>query len=134
MTDVVRPEGAAREVRTREVIRSPERRVPAIPNSPAADDLYEQDEYARTLLRSLIRAQLAVTLSVLIPAAALLCLYPLLAVLFPALGRAHIVGVPLTLLVLGGGIYPPLVILGFWYVRRTERMEQRFVDLLESHD
>jgi hypothetical protein len=129
LTEVVRPEGAAREV-----IRSPERHVPAIPNSPAADDLYEQDEYARTLLGSLIRAQLAVTLSVLIPAAALLCLYPLLAVLLPELGRATIDGVPLTLLVLGGGIYPPLVTLGFWYVRRTERMEQRFVDLLESHD
>ena len=41
---------------------------------------------------------------------------------------------PLTLLILGGGIYPPLVLLGFWYVRRTERMEQRFVDLLKSND
>jgi Flp pilus assembly protein TadB len=129
LTDFVAPRDRAREV-----IRSPERRTPAVPNSPTAGDLYEHDEYARTLLASLMRAQLAVTLSILIPAAALLSLYPLLAVLFPALARAHLAGIPVTLLILGGGIYPPLVLLGFWYVRRTERVDQRFVDLLDGND
>jgi hypothetical protein len=84
------------------------------------------------LLTSLIRAQLGATLSILIPAAALLLLYPLLAVLIPGLARAQVGGIPLTLLVLGGGIYPPLVLLGFWYVDKAERVERRFANLLQD--
>lgn len=84
------------------------------------------------LLGSLMRAQLAVTASILGPAILLLALYPLLAVLVPGLASDVVLGVPLTLVVLGGGIYPPLVLLGFWYVRRAERVEQRFSELLQE--
>ena len=52
--------------------------------------------------------------------------------LFPWLATAQVLGLPLTLLILGGGIYPPLVLLGYWYVRRAERLEQRFVELLKE--
>jgi hypothetical protein len=91
-----------------------------------------QDEYGRVLLGSLMRAQLGVTASILGPAVVLLALYPLLAVLVPGLARDEVLGVPLTLVVLGGGIYPPLVLLGFWYVRRAEHVEQRFSELLQD--
>jgi putative solute:sodium symporter small subunit len=127
-------------VSERQLVRAPERgRLGArtllpIRQSPAADDLYGQDDYARTLLRSLMRAQLGATVSVLVPAAALLVLYPMLAVLFPALDQAQVGGVPLTFLVLGGGIYPPLVLLGFWYRRRAGRVEDRFAELLDQRD
>ena len=63
---------------------------------------------------------------------ALLALYPLLTAIFPWLATAQVLGVPLTLLILGGGIYPPLVLLGYWYVRRAERLEQQFVELLKE--
>jgi hypothetical protein len=69
---------------------------------------------------------------VLLPALVLLSVYPLLAALFPAVATYDILHVPLTLLILGGGIYPPVVALGFWFVRRAERLEQRFVDLLKD--
>jgi hypothetical protein len=118
----------------REVIRAQVRDPRVRHQSPAADDLYQQDNYGRTLLTSLMRAQLGVTLSILVPAAALLALYPLLAVLIPSLGQMHVLGIPLTLVILGGGIYPPIVGLGFWYVHRIEQVEQRFVDLLKDHD
>jgi putative solute:sodium symporter small subunit len=121
-------------VSTREVVRAPARKGPAVSRSPVAGDLYQQDNYARTLLRSLMRAQLGATVSVLVPAASLLLLYPMLAVLFPNLARMTFGGVPLTFIVLGGGIYPPLVLLGFWYRRRAERVEQRFVELLEDRN
>jgi hypothetical protein len=81
-----------------------------------------------------MRAQLGATVSVLVPAAALLLLYPLLAVMYPSLGHAEVGGVPVTFLVLGGGIYPPLVLLGFWYRRRAEKVEERFAELLEDRD
>ena len=63
---------------------------------------------------------------------ALLALYPLLTAIFPWLATAQVLGLPLTLLILGGGIYPPLVLLGYWYVRRAERLEQQFVELLKE--
>jgi hypothetical protein len=96
------------------------------------DDLYQPDAYGRELLASLMRAQAGVSLAVLVPAVSLLALYPLLAVLLPGLASYEVLGLPLTLIILGGGIYPPLVLLGYWYVRRAERLEQRFVELLKE--
>lgn len=116
----------------REVVRARPRRTSTRAPSPVSDDLFAEDDYGQTLLSSLIRAQLGVTVSVLLPAAVLLCLYPLLAVLVPSIGRATVLGVPLALILLGGGIYPPLILLGVWYVRRAERLEQRFSDLLQD--
>jgi hypothetical protein len=122
-------EGAAP---SREIVRSAPRRTSDVLLFPGADDLHQSSGYGRELLISLMRAQAGATLTVLLPAVALLALYPLLAVLVPSLAGADVWGVPLTLVVLGGGIYPPLVLLGFWYVRRAARLEQRFVDLLKE--
>jgi hypothetical protein len=55
-----------------------------------------------------------------------------MAVLIPGVSRAQVDGVPLTLIILGGGIYPPLVLLGLWYLRKAERVERRFTNLLRD--
>ncbi len=119
-------------VPVRQAIRAPARRSADRSGAPGMDDVLRQDDYGRVLLGSLMRAQLGATVSVLGPAILLLALYPLLAVLIPGLARAQLAGIPVTLLVLGGGIYPPLVGLGFWYVRRAERVERRFGELLDD--
>ncbi len=116
----------------RVLVRSDARRVPGPAEEPGLGDLSHADSYGREFLASLMRGQGGVCLSTLLPAVALLALYPLLAAIFPSLATAQIVGVPLTLIILGGGIYPPLVLLGFWYVRRSERVERRFTDLLKD--
>jgi Flp pilus assembly protein TadB len=116
----------------RQIVRSQARRPGGRASTPALDDLYEPDAYGRELLTSLMRAQGAACLTVLLPALALLALYPLLTAIFPWLAGAQVLGVPMTLLILGGGIYPPLVLLGYWYVRRAERLEQQFVELLKE--
>jgi hypothetical protein len=116
----------------REVIRAATRRPSGRSHSPERDDLDQPDAYGRELLSSLIRAQAGVSLAILLPAISLLALYPLLAVLIPRLATLQVLGLPLTLVILGGGIYPPLVLLGYWYVRRAERLEQRFVELLKE--
>jgi hypothetical protein len=116
----------------REIVRASPRRASDRPLSPVRDDLYQADAYGRELLTSLMRAQAGVSLAVLLPAISLLAVYPLLAVLVPRLANMDVWGLPLTLVVLGGGIYPPLVLLGYWYVRRAERLEQRFVELLKE--
>jgi hypothetical protein len=121
---------------TERPVREPVRATPRRPGQrgplPGTTDLYGGDQYAATLLSSLIRAQLGVTLSVLLPAFAVVALYPLLCVLSPAVADARVGPVPVSLIVLGGGIYPPLVGLGFWYVRRAHRVERRFVELLRD--
>ena len=128
--DRVPDAGRSDAVPAREAVRAnprqPGRRGPL----PGTDDLYAQDTYARTLLSSLMRAQLGVTISVLAPAGVVVALYPLLSVLIPAVAHAQVGPLPLSLIVLGGGLYPPLVLLGFWYVRRARRVEQRFIDLV----
>lgn len=116
----------------RQVIRATTRRPTERSLSPVSDDLYQPDAYGRELLASLMRAQAGVSLAVLLPAISLLALYPLLAVLLPGLAAYEVLGLPLTLIILGGGIYPPLVLLGYLYVRRAERLEQRFVELLKE--
>jgi hypothetical protein len=118
----------------REVVRAPRRVARPVATSPVAGDLYKQDSYSRSLVASLMRAQMGVTLSALLPAFTIVLAYPLLAVLSPGLGTAHVLGVPLSLLILGGAIYPPIVLLGLWYVRRTERVERRFVELFRDRD
>jgi hypothetical protein len=105
-----------------------------VATSPVAGDLYKQDSYSRSLIASLMRAQMGVTLSALLPAAAIVLAYPLLASLSPGLGTDHVLGVPLSLVILGGAIYPPIVLLGLWYVRRTERVERRFIELFRDRD
>jgi hypothetical protein len=122
----------ATEPPQRQIVRSAPRRTSDLSQSPVREDLYQADAYGRELLTSLMRAQAGVSLAVLLPAISLLAIYPLLAVLVPRLANFSVWGLPLTLLVLGGGIYPPLVLLGYWYVRRAERLEQRFVELLKE--
>ena len=116
----------------RQVVRASTRRPTDRTLSPARDDLYQPGAYGRELLSSLMRAQAGVSLAILLPAISLLAVYPLLSVLIPRLATLQVLGLPLTLVILGGGIYPPLVLLGYWYVRRAERLEQRFVELLKE--
>jgi Flp pilus assembly protein TadB len=126
------PSDANGDPPAREAVRASPRRPGRRGPLPGTADLYERDEYAATLLASLMRAQLGLTVGVLVPAAAVVAIYPLLCVLFSSVADAHVGPLPLALVVLGGGIYPPLVLLGFWYVRRAARVEQRFVDLLKD--
>ncbi len=99
---------------------------------PSAADLYVSGAYGETLLRSLMRAQLGVALGVLLPAAAVVVTFPILSVLLPGLVSISVFTIPLTVLVLGFGIYPPLVVLALVYVRRAARVEERFVALLDE--
>lgn len=116
----------------RVAVRAAPRRPSSARSLPVPDDLYDADSYGETLLRSLMRAQLGVTLGVLLPAAAVVATYPLLSVLVPSLRGATVGPVPLSVLILGFGIYPPLVVLAFAYVRRARRVEERFVGLLRG--
>jgi flagellar biosynthesis protein FliR len=84
-------------------------------------------------VQSLMRAQLRLAAYVVVALAVTLGSLPVLFRVVPV-GNIHVLGIPLTWLVLGLVVYPWLVVLAWWYVRRAERNEAAFEDLVERPD
>jgi hypothetical protein len=84
-------------------------------------------------VQSLMRAQLRLAAYVVVALAVTLGGLPLLFRLVPV-GDLHLFGIPLTWLLLGFAVYPWLLVLAWWYVRRAERNEAEFEDLVERRD
>jgi hypothetical protein len=82
-------------------------------------------------MRSLMRSQLRLALGFLALLATTVGLLPVLFTAVPRTRSLSVLGVPLPWLLLGLVVYPYLVLLGWWYVRRAERNEQAFSDLVE---
>ncbi len=82
-------------------------------------------------MRSLMRTQLRLALSVIGLLAATLGMVPVVFLLAPATRSFAVAGVPLPWLLLGLGVYPYLVLVGWLYVRVAERNERAFSDLVE---
>lgn len=95
-----------------------------------ATSLVEQTGVGELYLHGLMRAQLRLTLVVLALAAALLLGLPLLFALVPATRTVGLDGLSFPWLVLGLLVYPVLVGLAAWYVRRSGRLERRFADVV----
>ncbi|UDY23785.1 hypothetical protein [Nocardioides sp. Kera G14] len=79
--------------------------------------------YLRSLLRSQLRLALGITAILVLTVGAL----PLAFALIPSLRHAHV----LAWILLGGCCYPVLIGLGIAYVRRAERNEQHFHELVD---
>jgi hypothetical protein len=82
-------------------------------------------------MRSLIRSQLRLALSVCTLVAGVVGGLPALYVLAPHLARVRLLGVPLPWVLLGGLIYPMFVACAFAYVRQAERTEHDFAELVD---
>jgi hypothetical protein len=88
-------------------------------------EIDEQTTLGHTYVRSLMRSQLRAALLVF---AVLVLLVAPLPLAFAAVPDAS----NLEWAVLGFCVYPPLVLLARWYVRRAERNEKDFVRLVED--
>jgi hypothetical protein len=97
------------------------------PDAPGLGDLRDDAEPAR----SLVRAQLGLSLMCLVLALAVTVSFPVIAALVPAVGRARVAGVPLTLIVLGFAFYPVLLAIGWFYNRQARQLEARFTELVD---
>lgn len=84
------------------------------------------------MVRGLVRAQLFLAIRLALSTLAVLFAIPLLAVLVPAFSETTVLGVRLPWLVLGVAVYPLLLLVGWIYVRQSERNEQEFVDLVDD--
>lgn len=106
----------------------PRRRPPAGRTS----DIDAGTRLGGVYMRSLLREQLRLALGVLTVLALTIGLLPLAFYLAPGLSDVHVLGMPLGWLLLGVVVYPVLVVLGWVYVRRAERNERDFAEILSE--
>jgi hypothetical protein len=114
----------------RQVVQAPQSGLAGSRPLPDVSDLHVGNPYGDVLIAGLIRAQLGLTLGFLALTVAVIGSLPIIATLLPGVDSARIAGLPVPLLVLGGGIYPVLVVMGWGYVHLAERLERRFAELL----
>ncbi|MFJ9313729.1 hypothetical protein ACIRN4_06005 [Pimelobacter simplex] len=95
-------------------------------------DVHEQTALGDVYLRSLLREQLGLAVRVLGLLAATLGIVPLAFHLAPGLADAQPLGIPLPWLLLGVLAHPLLLLLAWRYVRRAERNERAFADLVHG--
>jgi hypothetical protein len=107
------------------------RAVPYGAGERTLSELREQTGVGDQLLRSLMQAQLSLALRVFFVFGSLLLGLPVLLASSPRLARIDILGMPLPWAILGIGVYPLLVLLGWLYVRVAERNEREFVEIIE---
>jgi nucleoside permease NupC len=108
----------------------PRRRTPAARTS----DIDAETRLGGMYMGSLLREQLRLALGILAVLLGTVGLLPLLFHMVPRLGTVHLLGLPLAWLLLGVLVYPFLFLLGWLYVRRAERNERHFADLMGEVD
>ena len=108
----------------------PRRRVPRT----RAGDIDEQTQLGGVYLGSLLREQLWLALRIIAMLMLSVGSLPLVFHLAPGLADVHLLGLPLAWLLLGVLVYPLLLLLGWRYVRRAERNERDFAELLSELD
>jgi hypothetical protein len=121
-------EGPAERVR----VTGPARRSGG--GQPRTREIDDDTALGTVLMRSLLRAQLRLAAQILVPLAIVAGGLPLLFHLAPGLAEVRLLGIPLPWVALGGLIYPFLCLLGWSYVRRAERNEQDFAELVDIVD
>ncbi|MBM9461138.1 hypothetical protein JK386_14645 [Nocardioides sp. zg-536] len=95
-------------------------------------DVHELNPVGDVYLRSLLREQLGLALRVVVLLVVTFGAVPLLFRLVPGLADVEVGGIGLAWLLLGGATYPFLLLLAWRYVRRAERNERVFADLVHG--
>lgn len=98
----------------------------------AAGGLDAETPLGNLYVGSLLRAQRQQALRVLATLMLTVGALPLVFFVFPGLAAVEILGVHLPWLVVGVATYPVLLLLGWWHLRRAERIERDFVDLVRG--
>jgi hypothetical protein len=116
----------------RVVVTSPRARATGPTGAPRGVlDLDEQTTVGEVYLRSLVRTQLRLAVTVCLAVLLVVAGLPLLFDVWPATRDARVLGLGVPWLALGVIAYPALVVGGWAYVRAAERNERRFVALVE---
>jgi hypothetical protein len=95
-----------------------------------ASEIDAQTELGEVYMRSLMRSQLRLALGTVLVLGLTVGVLPLLFVLAGPVRTAGVAGIPVPWLLLGIGVHPVLFALAWSYVRRAERNERSFQDLV----
>jgi len=109
-------------------VKAPTARRPR--RTTVAREIDAQSAVGEVYMSSLVRSQLRLALGLLVVLVLTVGALPLLFVLVPWLQHGRVLGVPLAWVVLGVGCYPVILALSWIYVRRAERNERAFQDLV----
>ena len=96
-----------------------------------SSEIDAQTELGEVYVRSLVRSQLRLAVEVVAGLALTLGMLPMLFAAVPGTRSMNVLGLPMPWLLLGLVVYPVLVTLGWVYVRRAERNERAFSDLVD---
>jgi hypothetical protein len=110
-------------------VTGPDRAARSRPR-PRTGDIDDATPLGDLYLGSLLREQLLLAARILGLLALTVGTLPLVFFLAPGLDDARLAGMPVVWLVLGVLVYPWLVLLGWRYVRRAERNERDFAELM----
>ena len=121
------PTGPVRRVRSTSPRREARRR--AAPR-PATQELAEQTGLGEVYLSALLRAQLRLSLAILLGVGAVVLGLPAMFLLLPTTRHLEVGPIPLPWLAVGVLIYPVVAIAARIYVHQTERIEREFTDLM----
>lgn len=101
------------------------------PTRPVTTEIDEQTGLGEVYMAALMRAQLRLSVSVLVAVAAGLCILPLLFLVVPATRELHVWMVPLPWIIVGVLVYPVVSLAALYYVWHAETIEREFADLVD---
>ncbi|RNM14669.1 hypothetical protein [Nocardioides pocheonensis] len=130
MSDRGEPRPVGRPARVR--VTSPHTERPRRgPRPTVASEIDAQSELGEIYLAALLRAQLRLAVSTVSVLGLTIGALPVLFWLVPGLTSHHVLGMPVSWVVLAFGCYPVLVLLAWRYVRSAERNEREFTQVVE---
>jgi hypothetical protein len=97
---------------------------------PAAQELEEQTGLGEVYLSALLRAQLRLSVAILLGIAVVVLGLPVLLILLPDIQGWQVGPIPLPWLAIGVLIYPIVFLAARIYVAQAERIEREFSDLM----
>jgi hypothetical protein len=118
---------APRRVRVTSPRREARRRAAS---RPAALELEEQTGLGEVYLSALLRAQLRLSVAILLATAVVVLGLPAVLVLVPVTRTLQVGPIPLPWLAIGVLIYPVVLVAARIYVHQAERIERDFADLM----
>ena len=101
------------------------------PRPTAASEIDAQSELGEIYLAALLRSQLRLAAGTILALAVTVGALPVVFWLVPSLTARHVLGMPVSWVVLAFACYPVLVLLAWRYVRAAERNEREFTDVVE---
>jgi hypothetical protein len=96
-----------------------------------ASQIDAQTQLGAIYMSSLLRAQLRLAALVLVALLVTLVGLPLVFRLLPRIVEVHVLGMPLSWVLLAFAAYPLMFALGWLYVRAAERNERDFTDVVD---